>query len=55
MYCVKKITDDLTWIGGNDRRLALFEGVYASRTACPTIPISLMTKRPWSWTRWIWR
>ena len=28
MYCVKKITDDLTWIGGNDRRLALFEGVY---------------------------
>ena len=28
MYCVKKITDDLAWIGGNDRRLALFEGVY---------------------------
>lgn len=29
MYCVKKITDDLTWIGGNDRRLAMFEGVYS--------------------------
>ena len=28
MYCVKKLTEDLTWIGGNDRRLALFEGVY---------------------------
>ena len=28
MYCVRKVTDDLTWIGGNDRRLALFEGVY---------------------------
>lgn len=28
MYCVKKITDDLFWIGGNDRRLALFENVY---------------------------
>lgn len=29
MHCVKKITDDLTWIGANDRRLAVFEGVYS--------------------------
>ncbi len=29
MYCIKKITDDLTWVGGNDRRLAMFEGVYS--------------------------
>lgn len=29
MYCYKKITDDLFWIGANDRRLALFEGVYS--------------------------
>ncbi len=28
MHCTKHITDDLIWIGGNDRRLALFEGVY---------------------------
>ena len=28
MYCVRKVTEDLTWVGGNDRRLALFEGVY---------------------------
>lgn len=28
MYCYRKVTDDLYWIGGNDRRLALFEGVY---------------------------
>ena len=28
MYCIKKITDDLTWVGANDRRLAMFEGVY---------------------------
>ena len=28
MYCVRKVTDDLYWIGANDRRLALFEGVY---------------------------
>ena len=28
MHCVKKVTDDLYWIGGSDRRLALFETVY---------------------------
>ena len=29
MYCVKKITNDLLWVGANDRRLAMFEGVYS--------------------------
>ncbi len=29
MYCVKSITPSLTWVGGNDRRLAMFEGVYS--------------------------
>lgn len=28
MHCVKKVTDDLYWIGGSDRRLSLFENVY---------------------------
>ncbi len=28
MYCVRKVRDDLWWVGGNDRRLAIFEGVY---------------------------
>ena len=28
MHCVKKVTDDLYWMGGSDRRLALFENVY---------------------------
>ena len=28
MYCVKKMNEDLYWVGGNDRRLALFENVY---------------------------
>ena len=28
MYNVKKLTPSLYWIGGNDRRLALFENVY---------------------------
>ncbi len=28
MHCIRKITDDMYWIGGNDRRLALFENVY---------------------------
>ena len=29
MYCTRKINDTLTWVGGNDRRLAMFEGVYS--------------------------
>jgi len=29
MYCVKKISNDITWVGANDRRLAMFEGVYS--------------------------
>jgi flavorubredoxin/flavin reductase (DIM6/NTAB) family NADH-FMN oxidoreductase RutF/rubredoxin len=29
MHCVKKITSDLAWVGANDRRLAMFEGVYS--------------------------
>ncbi|MDR2908627.1 MAG: flavin reductase [Oscillospiraceae bacterium] len=29
MHCIRQITDDLTWVGANDRRLAMFEGVYS--------------------------
>ncbi|MCL2374153.1 MAG: FprA family A-type flavoprotein [Treponema sp.] len=29
MRCVKKVTDDLLWVGANDRRLSMFEGVYS--------------------------
>lgn len=29
MHCTKKVTDDLIWVGANDRRLAMFEGVYS--------------------------
>jgi flavorubredoxin len=28
MYCVKRLTNDLFWVGGSDRRLALFENVF---------------------------
>ena len=29
MYCVRAVTKDLYSVGGNDRRLAMFEGVYS--------------------------
>lgn len=29
MYCVRAVKKDLFWVGGNDRRLSLFEGIYA--------------------------
>ncbi|MDO4793466.1 MAG: FprA family A-type flavoprotein [Filifactor alocis] len=28
MYCVRKVTEDLYWIGGNDHRLSLFENIH---------------------------
>ncbi|HIS45460.1 MAG TPA: flavin reductase [Candidatus Scatomorpha merdigallinarum] len=28
MHCTKRITDDMIWVGADDRRLSLFEGVY---------------------------
>ncbi len=32
MYCTKQVTPDLVWVGSNDRRLAMFEGVYSVPT-----------------------
>jgi len=29
MHFIKRISDDLIWVGANDRRLAMFEGVYS--------------------------
>ena len=29
MHCTRKVSEDLIWVGGNDRRLAMFEGVYS--------------------------
>ena len=28
MHCVRKVTEDIFWVGGNDRRLALFENIF---------------------------
>lgn len=28
MHCVRKVTDDLYWVGANDRRTALFENIH---------------------------
>lgn len=28
MHCVRNVTEDLFWVGGNDRRLALFENIH---------------------------
>ena len=28
MHCTRKVTEDIIWIGGSDRRLALFENIF---------------------------
>lgn len=30
MICTRKVTDDIVWVGADDRRLTLFEAVYSS-------------------------
>ena len=32
MYCTRKVTDDIIWVGANDRRLARFENLYPLTT-----------------------
>lgn len=29
MYCTRNVSEDLVWVGADDRRLAMFEGVYS--------------------------
>ena len=28
MYCFRKVTNDLYWVGGSDRRIELFENIF---------------------------
>ena len=28
MYCFRKVTEDLYWVGGSDRRIELFENIF---------------------------
>ena len=42
MYNVKKVNEDLYWIGASDRRLALFENIYP----IPRASISFQTEYP---------
>ena len=28
MHCTRKLTDAVTWVGGSDRRLVLFENLF---------------------------
>ena len=41
MYCVRKVTDDLYWVGANDHRLHLFENI---RICCWTSSPSSSTR-----------
>ena len=28
MYCTRKVTEDVIWVGADERRVAMFEGIY---------------------------
>lgn len=46
MYNIRKVTDDITWIGASDRRLALFENIFQSNAVCLTTPMFCWMSRP---------
>ena len=39
MYNVRKLTEDLAWIGGSDRKIQKFENVYKLNSGMNTIHI----------------
>lgn len=47
MYCYQKVAENLYWIGGNDRRLALFENVYPIPRGFPIMHIYCWKKKPY--------
>ena len=47
MYCTRKLTDAITWVGGSDRRLALFENLFpVPRGGAYTTDLNLEDKTP---------
>lgn len=52
MYCYKQISPDLYWIGGSDRRLALFENVYPLTNGVAYNSYVLLDEKSWFSTRW---
>ena len=45
MFCVRKVTEDLYWVGGNDRRLALFENIHPIPRGVPYNSYLLLDKK----------
>lgn len=52
MYCVKRINDDLFWVGGTDRRLALFENAYPIPRGVSYNAYLLLDEKTVLLTRW---
>ena len=52
MECTARITPDLLWVGGNDRRLNLFENIFPIPRGVSYNSYLLLDEKPCSWTRW---
>ena len=49
MYNVKKVNEDLYWIGASDRRLALFENIYPIPRGVSYNSYVILVSRPCFW------
>lgn len=46
MHCVREITKDLYWVGGNDRRITMFENIHPLKDGVSYNSYLLLDKKP---------
>ena len=47
MHCVRKVSDDIYWIGANDKRLQLFENIHPLTDGVSYTPMYCWMKKPY--------
>ncbi len=55
MYCVRKVTDDIYWVGANEHRLHLFENIHPIPRGVSYNAYLLLDKKTPCLTRWTGR
>ncbi len=53
MYCTRAVSDAVTWVGGNDRRLSLFENLFPIPRGVTYNSYLILDEKPRLSTRWM--
>ena len=52
MYCTRKLTEQVWWVGGSDRRLALFENLFPITRGVSYNSYLILDEQTAWWTPW---